>query len=90
MYVHKILKYHILLIIHGEKLLLFHIFTFIPRKAFTVISFYKISKHLHAKICQKNCSCKPICKNVKLFIANIKQYGLLLYSCIYHIAQNFL
>ena len=32
----------LLLIIHGEKLSLFHMFTFIPRKTFTVSSFYKL------------------------------------------------
>ena len=35
--------YHILLIICSEKVLLFHVFTFIPKKTFTVTSFYDAS-----------------------------------------------
>ena len=46
--------YHILLIIiHGENVSLFHIFTFIPEKTFMVTSFYVIFKHVITKIHQK-------------------------------------
>ena len=41
-----------MLVIHGENVLLFHIFTFIPEKIFAVTSFYVMFKHVVAKIHQ--------------------------------------
>ena len=39
----KVRAYHILLTIRGEKVMLFHIFTFIPEKTFAVTSFHELS-----------------------------------------------
>ena len=36
-----------------KKLLLFHAFTFIPKKMFMVTGFYKCLQYSHAKFCQK-------------------------------------
>ena len=48
----KVSVYHILLIIRGEKVMLFHVFTFIPEKTFAVttfMSFHSIYMHTLAK-----------------------------------------
>ena len=63
----NIANYCIFLIIQSEKLLLFHIFTFIPQKgrgyqfiqAFIVITCKNLPKNFHG--------CEAICKNVKVF-----------------------
>ena len=53
-------------------------------------SFYKLSKHSCAKTSQKTFTVvNQSVKNANVFIINNKQYMVLLYSFIHHIAQTF-
>ena len=77
-------KIHILLIICGEKLLLFSIFTIIPWKKVCGYQLLQTSEHSCAKIYQKLLQLQiNQWKMQKFFITNNKQYMILLYSCTY-------
>ena len=75
----SLIKTCILLIIHSEKLLLFHIFTFIPLKN---IHSYQLLQAFNMYSLQNSpkifCGCEAICENVKGFTVNNKQYTVLL------------
>ena len=51
--IHTYINYHILLIIHVKKLLLFHVFTFISQQTFMVTSFRQPSQYSRGKFHQK-------------------------------------
>ena len=62
----RLLLYRILLFIHCGKLLLLHVFTFIPRNTFAITKFYsirmqKFAKNLHScKTIHEKCECCPL------------------------------
>ena len=69
------MQYYILLIICGENVSLFHVFTFIPKKLLRLPAFMRFHR-IHVYTLAKNFhGCKVICKNVNFFTANNKQYN---------------
>ena len=61
------LYYHVLLIIRSEKLLLFHVFTFIPEKRSRLPAFTSFHSIYMQNLPKYFCSCEVIHKNVKVF-----------------------